>query len=149
MRTPPRSSSANPGEPLQLPGQSEPLLPGLDGSDALVRLDELGEGHRLPLKQALPGPVAPPGNTAVTWGVRIGPLERTREADDPCGDSVSRAGLEPANYGLKELVWMLASADVRLITGGDARGGSPAIVGAVTMLVTVSWNLRAETAGHC
>ena len=50
---------------------------------------------------------------------------------------MSRAGLEPATYGLKEPGWTLASAHSRSNVGFDARGRSYALVSAVTVLVTV------------
>ncbi len=51
---------------------------------------------------------------------------------------MSRVGLEPTTYGLKELGSALTDARSRLNTRFDARGRSPAIMGAVTMLVTAA-----------
>jgi len=50
---------------------------------------------------------------------------------------VTRVGIEPTTYGLKEPGGTLTSADSRLNAGFDARGRSYALVSAVTMLVTV------------
>ena len=51
---------------------------------------------------------------------------------------VSRVGLEPTTYGLKELGGMLTSALGRSINGCDTRGRSLTIIGAVTVFGTVS-----------
>ena len=50
---------------------------------------------------------------------------------------MSRVGLEPTTYGLKEPRGTLTSAHSRLIAGFDARVRSPALMGAVTMSVLI------------
>ena len=58
-----------------------------------------------------------------------------RRSYAPAPRATRPAGFEPATYGLEELGGMLVSEDGRLITGCNARGRSPTIMGAVTMSV--------------